>query len=78
MSNYNIPSSFLDKARSYLDNPLANIIATAAGVRLDKVRSCLNSLSGITSCKDNSYNNYLQVNTGLNKYRAGLAQLQHR
>lgn len=72
MSNYNIPSSFLDKARGYLDNPLANIVATAAGVRLDKVRSCLDSLTG-------NYSNYQPkpANAGLNKYRAGLAQLQH-
>lgn len=75
MSNYNIPSSFLDRAKSYLNNPLANIIATAAGIRIDKVRSCLDSLTGNYN---SSYNNYSQPNTGLNKYRAGLAQLQHK
>lgn len=71
MSNYNIPSSFLDRAKSYLNNPLANIVATAAGIRLDKVRSCLDSLTG----NYQPTNSYQPPNTGLNKYRAGLAQL---
>lgn len=44
LAEKNIGNDILDKANSYLNNPLAGIAAQAAGINLDKIRNDINSL----------------------------------
>ena len=74
-----IKTDFLAKVKSYLNNPMANIIAGMAGIDLNKLRMGLDTLAGgNTSRIHNTQNNTVVKNPGnkLDKLRQGLAQLK--
>lgn len=66
LSSKGIDKNTLEKIGGYINSPIADIVAKATNVNIDKVRRDFNSLVGENSTKSNN---------SLDKYRKGLKQL---
>lgn len=71
LAEKNIGDDILDKANSYLDNPLAGIAAQMTGINLDKIRSDINSLRNT----DTSLQPVQQEDAQIDILKRGLQQL---
>lgn len=82
-----IGSDFIGKVQGYLNNPIAGMIAKAAGINIDEIRNALNVMQGnINQPSGNNYqvsNNQIMgsnpvsgCGSKMDMLRAGLQQLK--
>lgn len=74
LAERNIGGEVLEKAAGYLDNPIADVAAKAAGINLDQMKNDINSLRGAQHTM--SVPPAQQQDTQMDILRRGLQQLK--
>lgn len=77
ISSNGIDHGLLGKINGYLNNPIAGLIASAAGVDLNGVKRMMSDLSGGGSAAAPDHQlTSINSNDNISKFRAGLQQLK--